>query len=113
MAAPVRVHASDNSMCSPIGISPVSQNRNKQLEKEIAMNWDQIEGKWKQLKGSAKTRWGQLTDDDFDMIDGKREELVGKIQERYGIAKEVAERQVNDWAASTQAAPPRQERKAG
>jgi len=65
------------------------------------MNWDQVEGKWKQLKGSAKARWGKLTDSDFEMIKGKREQLVGKIQERYGLARDAAEEEVNDWAEST------------
>jgi uncharacterized protein YjbJ (UPF0337 family) len=64
------------------------------------MNWDQIEGKWKQLKGSIRTRWGKLTDDDFDTIAGKKDELVGRIQERYGIHKEEAQRQVDDWNRS-------------
>ncbi|PYX09175.1 MAG: general stress protein CsbD [Acidobacteria bacterium] len=61
------------------------------------MNWDQIEGKWKQMKGSIKERWGKLTDDDLNMIAGKRDQLAGKIQERYGLTKEDAHRQVDDW----------------
>ena len=61
------------------------------------MNRDQLEGNWKQLKGSAKEQWGRLTDDELDQIDGKREKLVGRIQERYGIAKDEAERQVSSW----------------
>ena len=61
------------------------------------MNWDQVEGKWKQLKGSAKTRWGKLTDDDLDTIAGQRDQLIGRIQERYGIAKDEAQRQVDEW----------------
>jgi uncharacterized protein YjbJ (UPF0337 family) len=61
------------------------------------MNWDQVEGKWKQVKGSVKTRWGKLTDDDLDVIAGQREQLVGRIQERYGIAKDEAQRQVDEW----------------
>jgi uncharacterized protein YjbJ (UPF0337 family) len=64
------------------------------------MNWDRIEGNWKQLKGKAKARWGKLTDDQFDVIAGKREQLVGRIQEKYGIAKEDAEKQVDLFAAS-------------
>ena len=64
------------------------------------MNWDQIEGKWKQYKGQAKTKWGKLTDDDLDVIDGKRQQLVGRIQERYGIAKDEAEEQVNGFIKS-------------
>jgi len=79
------------------------------------MNWDQIEGRWKQFRGSAKVRWAKLTDNDYDVINGRREQLIGKIQERYGIAKEVAEKQVNDWASSLQAASREQseKRKAG
>jgi uncharacterized protein YjbJ (UPF0337 family) len=64
---------------------------------EVAMNWDRVEGNWKQLKGSVKARWGKLTDDDFDVIAGKREQLAGKIQERYGIAKDEAEQQLTEW----------------
>lgn len=64
------------------------------------MNWDQIEGKWKQAKGLAREKWGKLTDDDLDVIDGKREQLVGQVQERYGIAKEEAERQVREFEST-------------
>ena len=61
------------------------------------MNWDQVEGKWKQMKGSAREMWGKLTDDDLEKIQGKRDQLVGQVQERYGVAKEEAERQVAEW----------------
>ncbi len=61
------------------------------------MNWDQIAGNWKQLKGRAKEQWARLTDDDLTFINGKRDQLVGRVQERYGIAKDEAERQVKDW----------------
>jgi len=61
------------------------------------MNSDQLQGKWKQIKGSVKERWGKLTDDDVDIINGQNDQLVGRIQERYGIAKEEAQRQVDDW----------------
>ena len=61
------------------------------------MNWDQIEGNWKQMKGSAREQWGKLTDDDLDVIAGKRDKLVGKIQERYGIARETAEKQIEEY----------------
>ncbi|MEX0726998.1 MAG: CsbD family protein [Planctomycetaceae bacterium] len=64
------------------------------------MNWDQIKGKWKQAKGELQTKWGKLTDDDFDVINGQREKLVGKVQERYGVAKEEAEKEVNDFERS-------------
>ncbi len=64
------------------------------------MNWDQVEGKWKQYKGQAKEKWGRLTDDDLDVIDGKRQQIVGKIQERYGISKEAAEQQADEFVES-------------
>jgi uncharacterized protein YjbJ (UPF0337 family) len=62
------------------------------------MNWDQIEGKWKQSAGVVKQKWGKLTDDDLTVIAGKKDELVGKIQERYGIAKEAAQKQVDEFS---------------
>ena len=62
------------------------------------MNWDQAKGKWTQMKAEVRKKWGKLTDDDLDVIAGERERLVGKIQERYGIAKEEAEKQVAAWS---------------
>ena len=61
------------------------------------MNNDQWQGKGKQVKGSIKERWGKLTDDDLDVIAGQRDQLAGRIQERYGIAKDQARQQVEDW----------------
>ncbi|SEN98465.1 Uncharacterized conserved protein YjbJ, UPF0337 family [Pseudorhodobacter antarcticus] len=61
------------------------------------MNMDEFKGKWAQVKGSAKEKWGELTDDDLDRVEGKRDQLVGKIQEKYGHAKAEAEREVDDW----------------
>ncbi len=61
------------------------------------MNWDQIKGNWKQAKGKVQQQWGKLTDDDLDVIDGQREELVGKIQARYGISKEKAEQEADNF----------------
>jgi len=61
------------------------------------MNTDQVEGKWKQLKGTVKEKWGKLTDDDLTVIGGKKDILVGKIQERYGISKEEAEKQADEF----------------
>ena len=54
------------------------------------MNWDRIEGNWKQFKGQVKEKWGNLTDDDLDRVAGSREQLEGLIQQRYGIAKDQA-----------------------
>jgi len=64
------------------------------------MNSDQIKGKWKQLKGRMKSEWGKLTDDDVDYAEGHRDYLVGKIQERYGMAREEADRQVKRFESS-------------
>ena len=61
------------------------------------MNWDQIEGKWKQLTGRVRKKWGDLTDDDIEVIAGKREALCGKIQERYGINRRLAEEQLREF----------------
>ena len=61
------------------------------------MNKDIISGKWTQLKGRAQARWGDLTDDDFDVAEGNAEYLAGKLQERYGWAREDAKREVDDW----------------
>ena len=59
--------------------------------------WDQIAGNWKQFRGGVRKQWGKLTDDDLEQMRGERDQLVGKIQERYGIAKEEATRQVDEW----------------
>ena len=61
------------------------------------MNWDRIEGNWKQFKGSAKEQWGKLTDDQLDVTAGLRVKLVGRVQEAYGITKEESEEQVSIW----------------
>lgn len=61
------------------------------------MNSDELKGKWKQVKGNVKKQWGKLTDDDLDVIEGNKDILAGKIQERYGITKEEAEKQVDEY----------------
>ncbi len=61
------------------------------------MNWDQVAGQWKQMKGAVKEKWGKLTDDDLNQINGRRDQLVGKLQERYGIAREEAQRRADEW----------------
>ena len=61
------------------------------------MNWDQIEGDWKQFKGKVKETWGKLTDDDLDVINGKKERLIGKLQEKYGFAKEEVESELEKF----------------
>lgn len=67
------------------------------------MNWDQIEGKWKQYSGKIKEKWGKLTDDDLTTISGKREQLVGTLQTRYGMAKDQAEKQIDEFTRSLNA----------
>jgi uncharacterized protein YjbJ (UPF0337 family) len=64
---------------------------------ENRMNWDRIQGNWKQVTGKAKVQWGKLTDDDLEVIAGHRDQLAGKIQERYGVAKDEAEKQLSAW----------------
>jgi uncharacterized protein YjbJ (UPF0337 family) len=65
--------------------------------KGIEMNQDILKGRWSQLKGELKTQWGKFTDNDIAQIEGQRDKLVGKVRERYGLAREDAERQVDDW----------------
>jgi uncharacterized protein YjbJ (UPF0337 family) len=73
------------------------------------MNWDQVEGKWKQAMGSVREKWGKLTDSDLEVVAGKKDKLIGKIQERYGISKEEATKQVDDFRIPTD---PEQHRRA-
>ncbi|HEY3742737.1 MAG TPA: CsbD family protein [Bryobacteraceae bacterium] len=61
------------------------------------MNWDQVEGNWKQMTGAVKQKWGKLTDDDLTVIHGKADALAGRIQERYGISKEEARKQMDEF----------------
>lgn len=63
------------------------------------MNLDRVKGNWKQLRGKAKVQWGNLTDDELDIIDGRRDVLIGKVQERYGISKDEAAQQVEEFEA--------------
>jgi uncharacterized protein YjbJ (UPF0337 family) len=68
--------------------------------KETAMNWDRVEGNWKTFKGQVQQQWGKLTNDDLDVIEGKRTELSGRLQERYGYAKDEAEKNIDAWLKS-------------
>ena len=63
------------------------------------MNWDRIKGNWRQAAGKAKVQWGKLTDNDLKVVAGHRDQLAGKIQERYGVAKDEAEKQLTAWQA--------------
>lgn len=64
------------------------------------MNWDTVEGNWKQLKGKVREKWAKLTDDDFELIGGKKDQLVGKLQERYGYEKDEALREADAFCDS-------------
>src|SRR6185312_3477179 len=66
-------------------------------EWEMAMDWNRIEGNWKQFKGAAKEKWGKLTDDDLNVIEGRREQLEGKLQQRYGFARDQIHKVLDDW----------------
>ncbi len=70
------------------------------------MNWDQIEGNWKQFKGTAKQRWDKLTDDQLDVIAGKRDQLASKLEEIYQGSKEDTEKQLAEWQARLTAQEP-------
>jgi uncharacterized protein YjbJ (UPF0337 family) len=61
------------------------------------MNWDSLAGKWRELSGTVKSKWGKLTDDDLQMIGGKKDVLVGRLQQRYGFKRDQAEREVDDF----------------
>src|SRR6516165_33946 len=67
---------------------------------EEVMDWNRVQGSWKQLEGNVKAKWGMLTDDDLTAINGRREELEGKIQQRYGIAKDQARKPIDEWLSS-------------
>ena len=64
------------------------------------MNWDRVEGNWKEFKGKAQQKWGKLTNDDLDVIEGKRMELSGRLQQRFGVARDEAEHQIDTWLKS-------------
>lgn len=62
------------------------------------MNWENIKGKWKELSGHAKKKWGKLTDDDLEQIQGDRDKLIGRLEQAYGHKREAAEKEVDAWA---------------
>jgi uncharacterized protein YjbJ (UPF0337 family) len=78
---------------TPARAATLSPRRNNQ---EMTMDWNRIEGNWKQAKGKVKEKWGQLTDNDLTAINGNRDQLEGKLQERYGIAKDMVRKNVDD-----------------
>lgn len=70
------------------------------------MNWDQVAGNWKQFTGNVKEKWGKLTDNDLTVVAGKRDQLAGLLQQKYGYAKEVAEKEVDDFIKAIRSDPP-------
>lgn len=64
------------------------------------MNWDTVKGRWNQIRGRIRERWGDLTDDDLDRIEGRRDQLVGAVQQRYGVARSEADKQVRQFETS-------------
>jgi uncharacterized protein YjbJ (UPF0337 family) len=76
---------------------------NKPIKRRITMNQNILEGKWKQLRGSIREKWGQLTDDEVDQIAGKRDRLSGFLQERYGYTQVEAEQQIDDFLENWEA----------
>jgi uncharacterized protein YjbJ (UPF0337 family) len=91
-------HAREGLLLSRAGYEPWASATN--LQTECVMDWNRIEGNWKQFKGQAKEKWGRLTDDDLDVVNGRQEQLQGKIQERYGLAKDQAKKDVDAWFKS-------------
>jgi uncharacterized protein YjbJ (UPF0337 family) len=81
-------------------IAVLSRQFSLKSKRSRTMNWDRVEGNWKQFKGKARQQWGKLTDDDLDVIEGKRTELSGKLQARYGYAKDEAEKNIDTWLNS-------------
>jgi uncharacterized protein YjbJ (UPF0337 family) len=65
------------------------------------MNWDRVEGNWNEFKGKVQQQWGKLTNDDLEVVKGKRTELAGRLQQRYGYAKDQAEREIDTWLRDT------------
>jgi uncharacterized protein YjbJ (UPF0337 family) len=99
---------STKGFCPPLGFSsPKMRNEDPRVDvvcsldhssmEDSFMNWDRVQGNWKQFTGKVKEQWGQLTDDDLTQINGNREQLEGKIQARYGYAKDQVKKDVDDW----------------
>jgi uncharacterized protein YjbJ (UPF0337 family) len=81
----------------PLELTHASARSRQAAKGDSRMNWDRIEGNWKQLTGKVKEKWGQLTDDDLTQINGNREQLEGILQERYGYAKDRAKSEIDQW----------------
>jgi uncharacterized protein YjbJ (UPF0337 family) len=84
----------------------LSEHLSEKVYKGVCMNNDVLRGKWMQLKGEVRSRWGKLTDDDITEIQGEAEKLIGKLQQRYGYKREQAQKELNEFL-STPAGQPR------
>jgi uncharacterized protein YjbJ (UPF0337 family) len=94
---PFRTQPADGTKPSSAVLSRQFSRKSKRSK---TMNWDRVEGNWKQFKGNVQQRWGKLTDDDLNVIEGKRTELSGRLQARYGYAKDEAEKNIDTWLNS-------------
>jgi len=74
--------------------------RSYTTQKEALMDWNRIEGSWKDLKGKVREKWAKLTDQDLDEIRGKKDQLIGKIQNYYGYGKDQVNKELNDFSTS-------------
>jgi uncharacterized protein YjbJ (UPF0337 family) len=88
-----RIGTFTGALGSPAGHSSEGNEANRSQ----VMNWDRVEGNWKEFRGKVQQKWGKLTNDDLDVIEGKRMQLSGRLQQRYGVAKDEAERQIDSW----------------
>lgn len=75
-----------------------AMHHGRKKKEEAIMNWQQIEGNWDQFRGKFQQKWAKLTDDDWKLVKGKRLELAGRLKERYGIEKEQAEKEIDEFA---------------
>jgi uncharacterized protein YjbJ (UPF0337 family) len=99
--------ARDLVAASALHLACARADTHSKSKRRKEMNWDQIAGQWNQVKGQVKSKWAKVTDDDLASLSGKKDALVGKLQERYGIMKEEAEKQIDEWIAKLPPPPPR------
>jgi uncharacterized protein YjbJ (UPF0337 family) len=77
--------------------NPLNRQFRSVAKGEVSMNWEQIEGNWIQFKGKLRQQWGKFSEDELDTVKGKREQFIGKLQEKYGIVKEKAEKELDEF----------------
>jgi len=98
LSSGARSRASRHDAAVSVGtFGVIASWRGISTHEEMTMDWNRVEGNWKQFKGAAKEKWGKLTDDDLNVIEGRREQLEGKLQQRYGFAKDQIHKDVDDW----------------